>query len=123
MTIEEIRKEIEKIIEVISNKEIRTNKKRTNVDSKDNNLQNLEDKLKDSATKKLVRVLKGLTEDELVEYDERINQILNLLGYEEKSPDFEGINNPDIHALPGEEKIYWTELKKMLKKARNDSTT
>ncbi|CAI2164209.1 17329_t:CDS:1 [Funneliformis geosporum] len=113
-TIEEIRKEIEKIIEGISIKEIRTKvyKKRrwfrgsTNVDPENNYWKDLEDKLEDPSTKKLIRSIRNLAEDELVEYDERINQILNLLGYEEQFPDFEGINNPDVHALPGEEKIY-----------------
>lgn|SRR5205814_805623 len=113
-TIEEIRKEIEKIIEGISIKEIRTKvyKKRqwfrdsTNVDPENNYWKDLEDKLEDPSTKKLIRGFKSLVEDELIQYDERMSQLLRLLGYEEQFPDFEGIDNPDVHALPGEEKIY-----------------
>nr|CAG8619209.1 10808_t:CDS:10 [Entrophospora candida] len=42
----------------------------------------LEDKLEDPSTKKLIKSFKGLVEDELIQYDERINQLLGLLGLE-----------------------------------------
>ena len=69
--------------------------------------------------KQLVDVVKELG-DEVIEYDERIDQILGLLGYTEGTPDFEGIVK---NASKPHEKTYWTKLaKKYAYSVRDDDS-
>lgn len=124
-TIEEIRKDIEKIIEwiKIENFQKKALKKRTGLRELDIDLdphywENLKNQLTEPLAKDLVDVAKNLG-DQVIEYDERIDQILELLGYREKNPDFEGVVKD---ANKPHEKTYWTNLaKKFGQSARDDN--
>ncbi|MCE8163018.1 MAG: hypothetical protein I3273_00315 [Candidatus Moeniiplasma glomeromycotorum] len=116
--------EINKIKEGVSLKEFKKKvlKKRPwlrgdiNVDPIPDYWQNLKDQLTEPLAKELVEELRKLG-DEVVEYDERIYQILELLGYTEEFPDFEGKVNA---TNPDSEKEYWSELRKKLAQSTRD---
>jgi len=125
-TIDEIKDDIKKIKNAISIKEFQKKvlKRRAwlrgeiDVDPDANYWQNLKDQLTDPLAKDLVDQVKNLG-NEVVEYDERINQILSTLGYKEEVPDFEGVadaTNPHV-------KIYWTKLADKLASSDRDDGT
>jgi hypothetical protein len=78
----------------------------------------LKNQLTEPLAKALVDNLKKIS-DEVVEYDERIYQILDVLGYKEEFPDFEG---EVISSNPHDPKAYWRKLEKKLTQTKDDKS-